>query len=1151
MFVGVGMSAQWTAPVPTASDFQASEGKDTVFYYIYNKDAGMFYTEGNDWGTRASIGKTGLKTFVAKYQAKAEDGESLLDWDGKTYILKNYSVKKNRWASLFFDGKSATTLYVDYDGRENADSLIELSKNGDSYRFYGAEANSTVNPTNLDGAYIGVDCSTNAENTVVTADIYKAEEPTPNTYLVDWQFITEDNYAAYLEKYEVYDASEALRKAIEEAKEKNVNVADAEGVYANTNSTKAELEAATLAVKEAIAAAIEGSVSPSNPKDMTAEYVANPDFEDGNVNGWTTTTGASNNGTATNKTAEADAGQFEGKFYENWNANPFAGKMYQVLRNVPKGIYTLEMGAFCNASSGAYVYANGDSIEVLNSSPKTYSVTTLVDVDTLEIGLKQNEAISNWVGLDKVRVTYYGNNDASYKMWIEGLVNDAPDFNNSDEYTVQVATLEAYNAVLATVEAANTKAEVLAVVDNFKKTLVDTKANADAYAAYISAVKYGDETMAKGFEGPEADALSDYLMMEDGPSEDNPYGTSQYIVNNPILSTEQVKEETARLEAMIEYVIKNCLGEGMDATDFIKSPNFTGNSTAGWAYDESLSKPVVGGLTSNPCVEVYANNFDSYQILTDIPNGVYELTVQAFYRTCSSTVTAYEEYKSGSAREILTEIYVNGMSAPVCDIASETFTENLENNCSEVETGVFVPNGMNSASNAFTQGKYTCSVMGVVTDKTMRVGIRSNGSEGGRWSLWDNFRLTYRAYNAETIAKILEPLIEEVGTFQEETEALGKVEADKLESEKNAAEDVLAAEDGQAMFAAYSSLSNALADAKASAKVYADLLAINTDLGLALETSTASQATMDAANVLIDEVAESIENGEYTIEEATAKIDEVKEMITKLNIPEEAENASDENPVDVTALIVNPGFDVLDDNGNATANGWSGTAPSGINNENTNAEFYYDKVKTYDFNQTINGLLDGTYKVTVQAFYRAGTSTEDYKGALINSTDSLHAFLYATSGEETASVPLQHLGNGAKAGGYNGGTDEASVANGIYVPNTMATGAMAFNEGAYVNSVIVKVTGNKLTIGLKKNESLKSDWTLFDNWTLTYYGANSAQTPNGDASGIEGVASDATVVSVAYYTLGGARIAAPNKGINIVKTVLSDGTVNVSKILVK
>ncbi|MCM1312440.1 MAG: hypothetical protein NC206_03255 [Bacteroides sp.] len=1148
MLVGASMSAQWTVPVPATSDLQVSEGTDTVVYYLYNKDAGMFYTEGNDWGTRASIGTTGLQVFVSKYQAPGETEGSLLDWDGKSYILNNYSVAKGKWANFFFDTKSAATCYVDYDGRDNADYLLEWAKVGDSYRFWGAEANDNVTPDNYPGAYIGVDRSITADNTVVTGDVEKDLEDTPNTLLVDWQFVTTDNYAAYLAKYEVYEAAESLKAIIEEAKDKNVDTSAAETVYNNTNSTKEELEATTLAVKEAIALAIENSVSPSNPKDMTAEYVTNPDFENDTVEGWLTTTGASNSKTATNK---SDGVHFTGISYENWNANPFAGKTYQVLRNIPKGIYTVQMGAFCSYNSGAYVYANSDSVEVVSSNPNTYAVTTLVDVDTLEIGVKQNEALSNWVGLDNVKVTYYGNSNESYKLWIDGIIESAPDFNNTDEYCLQVATLEAYNATLEVVKAANTKEEILAATANYKSVLAETKANADAYAAFVQTVEYGNATMEKGFEGPEADILGDYLIMEDEPSDENPYGTATYILNTRTLSTAEIIEETARLQAIIDYVIKNCLGADMDATDLMTNPNFDGFSTAGWSCDESLSKPVGGGLESNPCVEVYANNFDSYQLLTDIPNGVYELTVQAFYRTGSSTTTAYNEYKAGNASEILTEIYVNGLSAPVCDIASETFSENLESNCEEVETGVFVPNGMTSASNAFSQGRYTCSVMGVVTDGTMRVGIRSNASAGGRWALWDNFRLTYRAYNAETIQQILEPLIEEVETFQEETEVIGKVEADNLESEKIAAEKALGEMDGQAMFAAYSTLSEALTAAKASAAAYVELMAANEELGLALNSSSASQATLDAANELVNEVAENIEEGEYTVEEAAAKVEEIKEMITKLNIPENATDASDENPVDMTALIVNPSFETLDESGNVTAYGWAGTTPSGFNNENTNAEFYYDKVKTYDMYQTINGLLDGTYKVSVQAFYRAGTSAEDYKGALINSTDSLHAFLYATSGEETASVPVQHLGSGAKTGGYNGGTDEASVANGIYVPNTMSTGAMAFLEEAYVNSVIIKVTGNKLTIGLKKEQSLKSDWTLFDNWTLTYYGANSAQTPDGDASGIEGVASDAAVVSVAYYTLGGARIAAPNKGINIVKTVLADGTVTVSKVLVK
>lgn len=39
------------------------------------------------------------------------------------------------------------------------------------------------------------------------------------------------------------------------------------------------------------------------------------------------------------------------------------------------------------------------------------------------------------------------------------------------------------------------------------------------------------------------------------------------------------------------------------------------------------------------------------------------------------------------------------------------------------------------------------------------------------------------------------------------------------------------------------------------------------------------------------------------------------------------------------------------------------------------------------------------------------------------------------------------------------------------------------------------------------------------------------------------------MVTSNYYTLGGAKVAAPVKGINIVRSVLSDGTVKIRKIL--
>ena len=55
-------------------------------------------------------------------------------------------------------------------------------------------------------------------------------------------------------------------------------------------------------------------------------------------------------------------------------------------------------------------------------------------------------------------------------------------------------------------------------------------------------------------------------------------------------------------------------------------------------------------------------------------------------------------------------------------------------------------------SEAFTAGLYENSVKGVVWNGKLRVGIRSLNAEAtDRWSIWDNFRLTFLGYEAEAI----------------------------------------------------------------------------------------------------------------------------------------------------------------------------------------------------------------------------------------------------------------------------------------------------------------------------------------------------------------------------------------------------------------
>ena len=175
--------------------------------------------------------------------------------------------------------------------------------------------------------------------------------------------------------------------------------------------------------------------------------------------------------------------------------------------------------------------------------------------------------------------------------------------------------------------------------------------------------------------------------------------------------------------------------------------------------------------------------------------------------------------------------------------------------------------------------------------------------------------------------------------------------------------------------------------------------------------------------------------------------------------------------VDVTdAFVKNPRFD-----GNSYAN-WEGTALSG-NGAVNNAEHYY---KAYDTYQKLSGLTPGKYRVSVQAFYRMGTSANDY--SLYSSGDyseSQIATVFARSTSNYYDVPMVCASSAALKQSLGGGT--AAVGNGLVIPNNMAAANAWFEAGYYKNSVECEVDEDGLlTIGIFKEDVIREDWTCLE-----------------------------------------------------------------------
>lgn len=309
-----------------------------------------------------------------------------------------------------------------------------------------------------------------------------------------------------------------------------------------------------------------------------------------------------------------------------------------------------------------------------------------------------------------------------------------------------------------------------------------------------------------------------------------------------------------------------------------------------------------------------------------------------------------------------------------------------------------------------------------------------------------------------------------------------------------------------------------------------------------------------------------------------------------------SDKASESNPIDVTALIVNPNYD-------EDQKGWSGDNltfnfdPSSVEKPHT-AEKWNTNFDTY---QTIYSLPAGTYRVQVQSIYRDGgdakAAWEHWQGAAeeMEFWDNQNAKLYANSVETSICSMASYKSTTRSMDSFRDKLVEAPEAdaegNIIWLDHwnyqfknevtDPETGEITYEDveeengktdwwwdneifdeldevsyfypaslwgisqrfakspEAYINTVTVVVEeGGKLTFGIRKNDLINGDWVVMDNWKLFYLGKDIPQA-------IEGVNNGAVAKDI--YSVGGVRQNKLQKGINIVKT--SDG--KVSKVLVK
>ncbi|WP_027450198.1 FIVAR domain-containing protein [Xylanibacter brevis] len=202
------------------------------------------------------------------------------------------------------------------------------------------------------------------------------------------------------------------------------------------------------------------------------------------------------------------------------------------------------------------------------------------------------------------------------------------------------------------------------------------------------------------------------------------------------------------------------------------------------------------------------------------------------------------------------------------------------------------------------------------------------------------------------------------------------------------------------------------------------------------------------------------------------------------------EDASEENPVDVSYLIKNASLNRQDgyDMWNKQCTGGNGgarvsTTTDGNGDRAADYAYEFFEPENFSFTQSLEGLKAGKYVVAVQGFFRNGNG--DAQREAFNAGEEAVQLAYLMANDEKEFLPniTDELDLVPAL------TDVIKSDKGAF-PNMPNAAIEYFQHGAYWTTVEVEVEEDgKLTLGVKKDERQEmGDWTVIDNFRLIYMG---------------------------------------------------------------
>lgn len=1151
------------------------DGTDTVA--IKNILADQWLTNGNAYGTQTSLGTSGLGFVIVPN--KGDDGQP----NGTYSFCNDKSGKFGAFSNKIFINsvdKDGGNSYVDYNNQGIKKTYWKVTPNGTTFRFQSNEQPDTYagynpNDTGLDGkgefAKDGQFRPALAEN---------------SEYGLDW--------AAY--PYTYFYRLEKLKDAINAAVDEGLDVSESEAIYNNSNAEYWQLKEAYRMISDARRNKAMADATADSPVSIT-EFV--PDANCDALAGWThdciydDTGDVGHGGHGTNWQAHstvytAPDGYQTDKFIERWvhgDSDPVTntsvkgegrlsdGVLSQTLHKLPAGGYKVTCYAMATQQS------KGDSYQVegvsvfadTKSTPNSQTVATkagvpqkyefLLDIkegEDLTIGFKLDKCTANWVFVDEFQIEYCG---SSFKAMNLADVQKASAelAAKMDGMEVCPTYIDKANELIATVGEMTTDTDE-AEINAMKQDLADIAAKIDKSSALYAELKDLDATiqefLALDPQGDEFEAFMD-LYNDCGKEGEG----VESLMSTYTLENEDLTQYMADLKVKLEAAQNASIKAGDDITRKIVNPSFDTGTSEGWTGNVTVSKDYKN-------CEAYEKTFDLYQDITNLPDGVYELSVLAFQRV-GTNEDASAAHDNGT-ENITAFIYANDLETPFTSPYTYGMKEPSGGNPADYKyilngEDVYIPNSMQGMAAAIAENPkaYTVTVPMLVEGGTLRIGVRAKKrpSNSHDWAIWDNFRLKYLGSKGDALGAVTTPLIAKADGL-----LASNMNADvraQLETAKTALET-------EATVPGIHTLSAAIEAANTSIDAYNTLKEAIDNAQTRYEDNEATSETSETAKGLYTAAKTTAEdiynNGTAADAEIPAAIKALNEGVTKYVIHDVIADASEAKPADITKVIANSDFATM------SSTGWDvkdGTMGFQTNNSVEAGEFYDC---TFNLQQTLVGLPAGMYRLTTQAFYRNGNNPS----AKVDDSDQLkyevneNAYLYFSDKEipteegKTVATELPENKQAIKtitahkiaeddwnSVGLSDNGGLKKMDDGMYIPDNMITAQAFFRSdagSAYDSEPLnFNYDGNSdFRIGLiknVKNKTTSGDWTIVKNFKLYYLGV--------DPTGISEILTDANAVATKIYNASGMQIGKLQKGINIIETVMKDGSKKVKKVVVK